>query len=274
MEETWFTYTVTDQEGTFLSQTFTITVTDGSAPLVLELRIQGDVADQVYEVGQRVRLELPPATGGTGAITYALTGELPRGLSFEAATGPDKVSVIRGVPAEAQEATKYKYTATDEARTDDLKEFTITVNAPPRPPAPTVTLQGEGDDSVINIAEDADGITFSGTATAGETVRVSANGNAIAVAIAAADGAWRATARPGSLGKSGDANVTATVTNAGGTATAQLTLSVDLQAPTLFGWVEATTSPARPVKRALQSSYGSPARPAYSLLSALAALHR
>ncbi len=128
-----------------------------------------------------------------------------------------------------------KYTAIDAEGTADVEEFTITVNAPPAPPAPTVTLQVEGDDNVNNIAEDADGngITFSGTATPGETVRVSASGDAIAVAIADEHGAWKATARPGSLGKSGDANVTAIVANAGGTATAQLTLSVDLQAPTL-----------------------------------------
>ena len=51
---------------------------------------------------------LPAATGGNGELVYALGGDLPAGVTFDAST-----RILSGTPAKKQEATEYTYTATD-----------------------------------------------------------------------------------------------------------------------------------------------------------------
>ena len=62
---------------------------------------------QVFTIGTAVDLTLPTATGGNGAITYALTPAIP-GLTLDAATG-----VLTGTPTTEAAATDYTYTAAD-----------------------------------------------------------------------------------------------------------------------------------------------------------------
>ena len=67
-------------------------------------------------------LTLPAATGGTGELTYALTGDLPSGVTFDAST-----RTLSGTPAKKQEATGYTYTATDTDGDAASLAFTIEV---------------------------------------------------------------------------------------------------------------------------------------------------
>ena len=90
------------------------------------------IADQTYTEGVDIgSVTLPTATGGDGALSYALTPMLPDGLTFTAAD-----RTLTGTPAAGtmQAATTYTYTVgdadtnIDPADTDTLT-FTITVNA-------------------------------------------------------------------------------------------------------------------------------------------------
>ena len=67
-------------------------------------------------------LTLPAATGGTGELTYALTGDLPSGVTFDAST-----RTLSGTPAKKQDATGYTYTATDTDGDAASLAFTIQV---------------------------------------------------------------------------------------------------------------------------------------------------
>ena len=70
-------------------------------------------------------LTLPAATGGDGALTYALTPEPPKGLSFDAATRE-----LSGTPTMAMGATEYTLTATDEDGDAASLSFEIEVTDP------------------------------------------------------------------------------------------------------------------------------------------------
>ena len=83
------------------------------------------VADQEYTAGAAIAdMELPEATGGSGDVTYSVSG-LPAGLSFDAAT-----RTISGTPDDAtDEAVDVTYTATDGAGATASLTFSIAVNA-------------------------------------------------------------------------------------------------------------------------------------------------
>ena len=70
-------------------------------------------------------MTLPPATGGVGTISYALTGTLPAGLAFDAGT-----RVLSGTPTTAGGPTTLTYTATDMDTPPVVRTqtFTITVS--------------------------------------------------------------------------------------------------------------------------------------------------
>ena len=68
-------------------------------------------------------LTLPEATGGSGAIAYALSPSLPAGLSFDATA-----RTISGTPTAAAASASYTYTATDGTDTAALS-FSIEVAA-------------------------------------------------------------------------------------------------------------------------------------------------
>ena len=94
-----------------------------------------------------------------------------------------------------------------------------------------VTIEDvEGDDDIINIAEESDGVTFTGTATAGVSVSLNAGGSAIADSDT---GAWSATVPAGSISE-GDATVKATVTRDGESKEATYYFKVDLTSPSLL----------------------------------------
>ena len=67
-------------------------------------------------------LTLPAATGGTGELAYTLTGTLPAGVTFDAST-----RTLSGTPTRRQEATEYRYTATDSDGDAASLLFTIEV---------------------------------------------------------------------------------------------------------------------------------------------------
>ena len=113
------TYTAADGAGATASLTFSITVnmslTFGdffsqfqSAGKVVPTASSDGAAIREFVVGQPVdAFALPAGTGGTEPLTYALSPELPAGLSFDAAT-----RTISGTP-QAEGAPVYTYTVTD-----------------------------------------------------------------------------------------------------------------------------------------------------------------
>ena len=119
------TYTVTDENGSTDSKTVTLTVAAAvglTAP-----------NDQTYTMGTTITaLTLPPATGGTGTLTYTLTGpngtdlsELPAGLMWTGDT--TNPGTITGTPTAITAAVTLTYTATDENGSTDSDTFTLTV---------------------------------------------------------------------------------------------------------------------------------------------------
>ena len=114
------TYTVTDENGSIASATFSITVADGVA--------LNAPNDQTYTIGQTITaLTLPAATGGTGTLTYTLTGPnsgaLPTGLSFDDTA---TVRTLTGTPT-TQATTDLTYTVTDQNDSTASATFSITV---------------------------------------------------------------------------------------------------------------------------------------------------
>ena len=85
------------------------------------------IESRVYTFTQHVEFEslvLPAASGGDGALTYALTPALLGGLTFDAAT-----RTLSGTPTEAMAETTYTYTATDADGDSASLSFTIAVEA-------------------------------------------------------------------------------------------------------------------------------------------------
>ncbi len=127
-----YTYTATDADAhdpDSASLNFTLAVdadlkpafADGAAIADLTLAQNAPVAP----------LALPEASGGDGALTYALTPALPPGLTFDPAT-----RTLSGTPAEASEAVRYRYTATDSDANDPDSaslNFTLAVDADLKP---------------------------------------------------------------------------------------------------------------------------------------------
>ncbi len=119
------TYNVMDRAGNVADPlTRTVTV---SEPVVTALALPAP-ADQSYTVDTEITaLELPEAIGGTGDLSYTLTGPgdtaLPTGLTFTAGT-----RTLSGTPTTAASATTLTYTVTDSARPRP---------SPPRRPSPS-----------------------------------------------------------------------------------------------------------------------------------------
>ena len=117
-------YTATDEAGnTSAELTFTISVLDTTAPGFGAFII----TNKVYTHGEEIApVELPAATDAVSitevSLTYQLSG-LPTGLTFEEST-----RTLSGMPINAQPATEYSYTATDEAgNTSAGLTFTISI---------------------------------------------------------------------------------------------------------------------------------------------------
>ena len=116
---TTLTYMVTDANGANTSVDFTVTVSEG-----LALSARGN---QNYTQGTAITaLSLPMATGGTGTLTYTLTGPgdsaLPGGLTFTAGT-----RTLSGTPNTAG-TTTLTYEVTDANGASTNATFTVIVS--------------------------------------------------------------------------------------------------------------------------------------------------
>ena len=116
---TTLTYRVTDDNGASTSVDFMVTV---NASLTLDTP-----DDQNYTLDTAITgLELPVATGGTGTLTYTLTGPgdsaLPGGLTFTAGT-----RTLSGTPSMAA-TTTLTYEVTDANGASTSATFTVTVS--------------------------------------------------------------------------------------------------------------------------------------------------
>ena len=120
-ERTIHTWRAKDADGDVAELTFAVTVVPDRMP-----EFADGVAPQRYRVGVPiVDLALPAATGGDGALRYALAPEPPGGLRFDAATRE-----LSGTPTEAMGATEYRLTATDEDGDAAALSFEIEVADP------------------------------------------------------------------------------------------------------------------------------------------------
>ena len=116
---TTLTYEVTDTNGDSANATFTVTVNVGLALTA--------PANQNYTLDTTITdLPLLAATGGTGTLTYTLTGvpSLPPGLTFTAST-----RILSGTPSTATSTTTLTYEVTDTNGASTTATFTVIVNA-------------------------------------------------------------------------------------------------------------------------------------------------
>ncbi len=104
-----------------------IATSDPTAPVVAPLVLTAP-DDQSYTLDTAIdALTLPEATGGTGELTYTLTGPgdaLPAGLTFDAAS-----RTLSGMPTAAA-TTILTYTVTDDNGATATADFTVTVALP------------------------------------------------------------------------------------------------------------------------------------------------
>ena len=103
--ETTYTLTATDGDGDEATLTFTLEVMADPMPTFGDTTIAAQSYVQHREIDS---LTLPQASGGDGTLTYALTPDLPEGLSFDAET-----LIVSGIPIKAMDAMTYTLTATD-----------------------------------------------------------------------------------------------------------------------------------------------------------------
>ncbi len=143
---TILTYTVTDANDATTMVTFTVTVNDGvtlPAPSAQSYTLNAEIADLV----------LSAASGGTAPLTYALTGALPAGLTFNAASRR-----LTGTPTAVTSATTLTYTVTDTNGDTASQTFTVAVNEartppPPRPTDPTPEPDPEPEPNTAPVAD-------------------------------------------------------------------------------------------------------------------------
>ena len=121
---TMYTLRAEDSGSARITLMFTVTVeaaTAGTGPT-----FGGEtVPAQNYIAGTAIMaVTLPVATGGTGTITYTLTGALPTGLTYNATA-----RTITGTAGAAATARTFTYTATDTANATATLMFSITISA-------------------------------------------------------------------------------------------------------------------------------------------------
>ncbi len=120
------TDSVTGAKGTL---DFTIEITPNAAPVF----VPDTFAAQVYVKDETISpVALPAASGGTGALSYALTGPgaattltLPAGVTYTAPTGTNTGGTLSGTPTAAAAQATYTLTATD--ADDDQATLTFTL---------------------------------------------------------------------------------------------------------------------------------------------------
>ncbi len=105
IDETTYTLIATDDDGDETTLTFTLEVIADLIPAFSDTTLAAQSYLQHREIEP---LTLPQATGGDGTLTYALTPDLPEGLTFNVET-----LVVSGTPVKAMDAMTYTLTATD-----------------------------------------------------------------------------------------------------------------------------------------------------------------
>ena len=136
---TILTYTATDEHGSTAEDTVTLTV-------AAQVALTAPTA-QTYTMDTAITaLSLPAATGGTGTLTYTLTGPasvalstVVPGLAFDATT-----RALTGTPTTAAAATTLTYTATGTNGSTNSATFDITVATAVAVTAPTAQLYTMG----------------------------------------------------------------------------------------------------------------------------------
>ena len=168
-----YTYIATDSDATGLDSaalTFTITVAQDLVPAFR----QAGIADKNYIQNRAIAGEtLPAASGGDGALTYAITPQLPAGLTFEPATRR-----LSGTPAVPLPATLYTYSATDSDATgadSALLPFRITVEALASVTISTGAAEVDEDDDRTPVAVT---LRLSHAVTDDVTIALTASGSA------------------------------------------------------------------------------------------------
>ena len=110
-----YTYTVTDDDGSTAVLTLALEVTAA-------LSFDATIPRQRYAPDEPISVTLPAATGGEGALMYAITETLPTGLAFTPAT-----RVLGGTPTTEQDAVEYTYTVTDSDTPPNSVELPFTI---------------------------------------------------------------------------------------------------------------------------------------------------
>ena len=140
---TTYTYTVTDADSNTAGTdedtiTFIIAVAAAVTDTAPAFADNASIADQSLTQNiEMTEVTLPAATGGNGTLSYAITPDLPAGLSFNAGT-----RVLSGTPTGISASATYTYTVSDgdnnSADTDeDTLTFTIAVAAAVTDTAPS-----------------------------------------------------------------------------------------------------------------------------------------
>ena len=115
-DTTTYTYTVMDANSKSISLSFEISIAEA-------VRFHSIIADQAFLRAQPIdSLRLPTATGGAPPLIYAITPELPPGLSFI-----DSTRTISGTPTEVTDDIQYNYLATDVNGSSDSLQFNLLV---------------------------------------------------------------------------------------------------------------------------------------------------
>ena len=131
-----YTLTATEEDGDEAGLSFFLTVIANPIPSFGD----ASVAAQAYMRKQEIEsLTLPQATGGDKPLTYALTPDLPEGLSFD-----KKTRVLSGTPLEAIADTTYTLTATDRNGDEATLMFILSVMTDPIPTFGETTVAAQG----------------------------------------------------------------------------------------------------------------------------------
>ncbi len=135
-EKVIYTVTATDEDGDTGEMSFFITVLANVAPSFGDTSVDAQSYLRKREIES---LTLPQASGGDGTLTYALTPDLPTGLTFDAET-----RMLSGTPLEAMGETTYTLTATDGDGDAATLTFTLSVMADPMPAFGDTTIVAQG----------------------------------------------------------------------------------------------------------------------------------
>ena len=134
------TYTATDVDGDVASQTFSFVVAADVSPVAPSIDNIRVVQDQPFSE------TLPTGTGGDGALTYSLTGDLPDRTLFDSST-----RVLSGRPS-IPGTFPLVYTVEDEDGDTDTVSFSIVVEANTEPTLPAIEdLSGMVDTAITDV---------------------------------------------------------------------------------------------------------------------------